>query len=109
MYFYILFLRDIVSNARSNETLFQRQLVAVDGFMRQQGLNKERRRRILRRMRFTWEQQKSLNESQILDILPIKIRCTWHTKDTPSLKYLESWLPDGLFCGNAFKAMNGYS
>ncbi len=63
-----------MSNAHSNETLFQRQLAAVDGFMWQQGLNKERRRRILRRMRFTWEQQKSLNESQILDVLPVKIR-----------------------------------
>ncbi len=66
--------RDIVSNANSNETLFQRQLAAVNGFMRQHGLNEERRRRILRRMRFTWEQQKSLNESQILDALPLKIR-----------------------------------
>jgi len=69
------FSRDIVSNARSSETLFQRQLAAVDGFMRQQGLSAARRRRILDRMRFTWQQQKSINEWHILEPLPPKVRC----------------------------------
>ena len=67
-------IRDIVGNARRSSSAFQLQMDAISAYLNKNKVDKVVQNRVKMWLNYTWEMQKSFDENQILEFLPLKVR-----------------------------------
>ena len=67
-------IKDIVGNARKNSSAFQMQMDAITAYLNKNKVDKKVQHRVKMWLNYTWERQKSFDEKQVLEFLPLKMR-----------------------------------
>ncbi|XP_035706955.1 cyclic nucleotide-gated cation channel beta-3 [Folsomia candida] len=66
--------RDIIATATKNQNDYRASVFAAVSYLHRLGVHKKLQNKVKLWLSYTWEQQKTLDESKILDLLPDKMR-----------------------------------